>query len=81
MVNPWHRLLLSCATLLPPRKYHPQLNESNDQVSLSTFHGCGASTFHSHFRRSRIFGTDGQRIPPHRPESLLSKLSLHTTRG
>ncbi len=27
------------------------------------------------------FGSDGQRIPPHRPKSLLSNLSLHTTRG
>ncbi len=25
------------------------------------------------------FGSDGQRIPPHRPKSLLSNRSLHTT--
>lgn len=34
--------------------------------------------FRSRFRRSRLFGSDGQRIPPHRPPPLLSKLSLHT---
>ncbi len=34
--------------------------------------------FRSRFRRSRLFGSDGQRIPPHRPPPLLSKLALHT---